>query len=33
MTAHGMGDLHAVSVLALNAGVEIDMVGEDSYKL
>jgi beta-glucosidase len=28
MTAHGMGDLQAVSALALNAGVEIDMVGE-----
>jgi beta-glucosidase len=28
MIAHGMGDLQAVSALALNAGVEIDMVGE-----
>jgi beta-glucosidase len=28
MTAHGMGDAVAVSALALNAGVEIDMVGE-----
>lgn len=28
MIAHGMGDLQAVSTLALNAGVEMDMVGE-----
>ncbi|PZX94633.1 beta-glucosidase BglX [Flavobacterium aquariorum] len=28
MIAHGMGDLQAVSALALNAGVEMDMVGE-----
>ena len=28
MTAHGMGDLQKVSVLALNAGIEMDMVGE-----
>ncbi len=28
MTAHGMGDLQEVSALALNAGVEMDMVGE-----
>src|SRR5690606_38440445 len=25
---HGMGDLQAVSALALNAGVDMDMVGE-----
>ncbi|WP_153798264.1 beta-glucosidase BglX [Foetidibacter luteolus] len=28
MTAHGMGDLQAVSALALNAGLDMDMVGE-----
>ncbi len=28
MTAHGMGDLQKVSALALNAGIEMDMVGE-----
>jgi len=28
MEAHGMGDLQAVSALALNAGVDFDMVGE-----
>ncbi|SEA69548.1 beta-glucosidase [Flavobacterium gillisiae] len=28
MIAHGMGDLQAVSALALNAGIEMDMVGE-----
>jgi beta-glucosidase len=28
MTEHGMGDLQTVSTLALNAGVEMDMVGE-----
>ncbi len=28
MTEHGMGDLQTVSALALNAGVEMDMVGE-----
>jgi beta-glucosidase len=28
MTAHGLGDLQAVSVLALDAGIEMDMVGE-----
>jgi len=28
MIAHGMGDLQAVSALALNAGVDMDMVGE-----
>lgn len=28
MMAHGMGDLQEVSALALNAGVEMDMVGE-----
>jgi beta-glucosidase len=28
MTEHGMGDLQAVSALALKAGVEMDMVGE-----
>jgi beta-glucosidase len=28
MTDHGMGDLQTVSALALNAGVEMDMVGE-----
>ncbi len=28
MTAHGMGDLQAVSSLALNAGIDMDMVGE-----
>jgi beta-glucosidase len=28
MTAHGMGDLKTVSMLAANAGVDMDMVGE-----
>ena len=28
MTEHGMGDLQTVSALALNAGVQMDMVGE-----
>ena len=28
MIDHGMGDLQTVSVLALNAGIEMDMVGE-----
>ncbi|MBC6109625.1 beta-glucosidase BglX [Pedobacter fastidiosus] len=28
MIAHGMGDLQTVSALALNAGVDMDMVGE-----
>ena len=28
MTAHGMGDLKAVSALALNAGLDMDMVSE-----
>lgn len=28
MTAHGMGDIQKVSALALNAGVDMDMVGE-----
>ncbi|WP_082911417.1 beta-glucosidase BglX [Pedobacter psychrophilus] len=28
MTAHGLGDLQQVSALALNAGVDMDMVGE-----
>jgi beta-glucosidase len=28
MMAHGMGDLQTVSALALNAGIEMDMVGE-----
>jgi beta-glucosidase len=28
MTAHGLGDLQTVSALALNAGVNMDMVGE-----
>ena len=28
MTEHGMGDLQTVSALALNAGVDMDMVGE-----
>ncbi|MGI8950216.1 MAG: beta-glucosidase BglX [Chitinophagaceae bacterium] len=28
MTAHGLGDLQAVSVLALNAGLDMDMVAE-----
>lgn len=28
MTDHGLGDLQTVSALALNAGVEMDMVGE-----
>lgn len=28
MIAHGMGDLQTVSALAMNAGVEMDMVGE-----
>ena len=28
MTAHGLGDLQTVSAMALNAGVDMDMVGE-----
>ena len=28
MTAHGMGDLKTVSALAMNAGLDMDMVGE-----
>ena len=28
MIAHGMGDLQAVSALAMNAGIDMDMVGE-----
>ena len=28
MMAHGLGDLKTVSALALNAGVDMDMVGE-----
>jgi beta-glucosidase len=28
MIAHGMGDLQTVSALALNAGIDMDMVGE-----
>jgi len=28
MTAHGLGDLQAVSALALEAGIDMDMVGE-----
>ncbi|WP_031426612.1 beta-glucosidase BglX [Flavimarina sp. Hel_I_48] len=28
MSAHGLGDLQAVSALALNAGLDMDMVGE-----
>jgi beta-glucosidase len=28
LTAHGLGDLQTVSALALNAGVDMDMVGE-----
>ncbi len=28
MTAHGMGDLQTVSALAINAGLDMDMVGE-----
>ncbi len=28
MTAHGLGDLQTVSALALNAGIDMDMVGE-----
>lgn len=32
MTAHGIGDLQTVSALALNAGVEMDMVSEGFLK-
>lgn len=32
MTQHGMGDLQAVSALALNAGIDMDMVGEGFLK-
>ena len=32
MTEHGLGDLQTVSALALNAGVEMDMVGEGFLK-
>jgi beta-glucosidase len=28
MTNHGMGDLQTVSALSLNAGLDMDMVGE-----
>lgn len=28
MTAHGLGDLQAVSAMAINAGLDMDMVGE-----
>ena len=28
MIDHGMGDLQQVSALAMNAGVDMDMVGE-----
>jgi beta-glucosidase len=31
MIEHGMGDLQTVSALALNAGVDMDMVGEGFY--
>lgn len=31
MIAHGLGDLQTVSALALNAGVDMDMVGEGFY--
>ncbi|MDB5246405.1 MAG: bglX [Segetibacter sp.] len=31
MTDHGLGDLQTVSALALNAGVDMDMVGEGFY--
>jgi beta-glucosidase len=31
MTDHGLGDLKTVSALALNAGVDMDMVGEGFY--
>jgi beta-glucosidase len=31
MTAHGLGDLQTVSALALNAGTDMDMVGEGFY--
>lgn len=32
MIAHGMGDLQQVSALALNAGIDMDMVGEGFLK-
>ncbi|MEX0287597.1 MAG: beta-glucosidase BglX [Flavobacteriaceae bacterium] len=32
MIAHGLGDLQAVSALALNAGLDMDMVGEGFLK-
>ncbi|WP_274971704.1 glycoside hydrolase family 3 N-terminal domain-containing protein, partial [Zunongwangia profunda] len=32
MIAHGMGDLQAVSALALKAGLDMDMVGEGYLK-
>ncbi|MFB6318819.1 beta-glucosidase BglX [Saccharicrinis sp. FJH54] len=32
MIAHGMGDLQTVSALALNAGIDMDMVGEGFLK-
>ncbi len=32
MTEHGIGDLQTVSALALNAGIEMDMVGEGFIK-
>jgi hypothetical protein len=28
MVNHGVGDFHAVNALSLNAGVDMDMVGE-----
>ena len=28
MTAHGLGDLQKVSALALQAGIDMDMIGE-----
>ena len=31
MVDHGMGDLKQVSALALNAGIDMDMVGEGFY--
>jgi beta-glucosidase len=33
MIAHGMGDLQTVSALALNAGIEMDMVVKASNYL
>ena len=31
MIDHGMGDLKAVSALSLNAGTDMDMVGEGYF--